>query len=104
MNVDYMGRPCRDDLWAAFDKLMDIARQSSSSSFVARDLLVFSHRRDSFDLGETHKFDTYNRKAAIVVIAHAVNGGDDRELGRFLKDRKLTRLKWLKDRVWVVDM
>lgn len=101
MKVDYLGRPCRSDLWAAFDQLMGIARQNSSSSFVARDLLVHSHGRMGFDIGQTHKFDSTNRQAAVVVIAHAVTGGDDREFGNYLKQKGLTKLEWLKDQVWV---
>lgn len=101
MKDSYLVQPCRRELWAAFDHLMNTAKQQSSSSFVARDLLVYSHCRDSFDIGGTFKFDGPNRVAAIAVLLHTINGGDDQEFGNYLKHNDLTELAWLKDRVWV---
>jgi hypothetical protein len=101
MTQNYLGQPRRNELWRAFDQLMDIARQVSSSSSVARDLLVYSHCMKSFDVREASRFDSSNRKATVVVIAHAVNGGDDRGLGTYLRQKGLTELAWLKDRVLV---
>lgn len=91
----------KEQLWDAFRTLMDIAQQSSSSSEVARDLLVFSHSRNSFDIERTYVFDSENQLAASIVILHAMNRGDDREFGRYLRAHKLTGLKWLDGRVFV---
>lgn len=105
METNDLGRPNRKELWRAFEKLMGIAVQGSSSSTVARQLLLFSHFRNEFDVGLCHRFDSSNRVAATVVLTHAVTGGDDREFRNFLcqiwKDRLQTRwttnTQWLKE-------